>query len=996
MTMQHLFQRWLLAFAAFTLALTPLTTSPPAAQLLQEGAAGNYLILCADLFAGRLEDFIALKEAQGYAVTAVSLSQIGEVSQENILSFIKTWYAGKEGQLNFLLLVGDNNFIPVWPTGHSTGTDLYYATMGGGDDYVPDLYYGRLPFRNTGDLDQWISKILAYEQGKAGETWPRRASFIATDSSSYYQAVEAAHGWVIGSYTITNFTGSFPNDPQPGGDRLYPRTYGATGANVREVLNAGPALVVYNGLGSSSAWLGPAFTQEDVRALTGPPIPLVLSLAGSTANFSVTESLADTWVMQPGAGAVTFIGSSSSIEVFEQQNELEKQFFKKLFENLTLPVTLGEALHVGLEKVGSRYPENSRQNWEAYHLFGDPSLQMVLGPKPPDYSLTVSPEQLSLCGDGQAQTSLQVTGLYGFNTPVTLSVPELPQGMSALIQPNPILPGETAALTITAEGLDLNSYWLTVQGDADGLVRTTPLLISIDGRAPTAVNLLEPPAFSLNTSLRPLFSWDTVADAASYEIEIAGDHLFQFIEITAAGIPGTGYIPPEELSWGTTYWWRVRGVNQCGPGAYSLPRRFTTQSVALTCPGGSPETILAADFESGRSGWSTYGSGNTWALTDDDSLSPVWSFFASSKVTLPGEQTLDSPDILLPGLDQAPIKLGFWSRHSFENALECRDGGLLEISTNGGTGWQAIPEEYILSIPYDGVISSAHQNPLGGRSAWCGMREWSHFTVNLDAYQDREVRLRWRLGTDDSTPEGEGWYIDNVVVQSCRYPPPPGVTLEPASAHQTGIPGQTLSYALQATNTGPQPADFEVTAQGGQWATVVDPVLLSLDPGQSGQVIVTVSIPEDAAAGAVDRSEVNVLYTLDHAVHATAVINTSVLVYALSLTSPQSEKRGWPGQTVTFSVQVTNDGSTQDSVDLRLDSPDGWSVDPLISLLELAAGETRDVLVKVVIPADAADGTSKTLTLAATSQGNPAVSESLDLRIIVAYPRFYLPLVMAP
>jgi hypothetical protein len=1003
MNTQRPIQRWLLACAAFAFALTPLAAaSPPHGQALAAASQEHYLIITADLFLDHLSPYISLKESQGYSVTVKALSEIGYTA-DAIKSFVQYLYDGPNPPA-YLFFVGDDRFIPTWPmtTDVLARTDYYYADLDGLPGNLPDLLYGRLPVRNTQELDDWIAKMEAYSQVDGNEPWIKSASFIATDSDTLVgskqaaEFTEAVHDYVISQYTLPNgFSGNFPNNPQPGGDMLYPVKYGANHDHVVNSLNSGRSLVVYNGLGSNTAWLGPLFDQEDVRAMTGPPIPLALGLASDTVDFNASDSLARTWVTQADSGALAYIGSSADT-YFEQDGELEKRFFLKLFENPADPASLGEALQYALERVGARYPQNALHYLEAYQIFGDPSLQMVLGPKPPDYSLTASPERLSLCGDGQAQTSLQVMAFYGFDSPVTLTAVNMPPGMSAVIQPNPIRPGETAALTITTTGLDLGSYPVTIQGDANGLIRQFELLVSVDGLAPAAPTLLDPPPLARSTSLRPNFTWEASPAAVSYEIEIASDHLFQSIFLSETDLSEPIYTPPIEFPPGSTFWWRVRGVNHCGLGAYSLPGRFTTRAAEFTCPDGTPQVIYATDFESDPGGWSAAGSNNIWALTVSDSFSPVWSYFASSEVVLPGEQRLVSPAILLPGLNQAPIELSFWSRHSFENTTECKDGGLLEISADDGINWQVISEESLLSIPYDGVISSAHQNPLGGLRAWCGQREWSHFTVRLEEYHGQEIRLGWLMGTDDSTPEGEGWYIDDVVVQSCRYPPPPGVTLEPASAHQTGIPGQTLTYALQATNTGPQPADFEVTAQGGQWATVVDPVLLSLDPGQSDQVIVTVSIPEDAAPGAVDRSEVTALYALDHAVNARAVLETRVILYRLSLSSPQTEKRGWPGQSVAFSALVTNTGNVPDSVDLSLDLPGGWTAAPLTSPLELFPGESREIFATVFIPPGAADGASETLTLEAASRGNPAVSARLELRVIVAYPRLYLPLVMGP
>ncbi len=49
---------------------------------------------------------------------------------------------------------------------------------------------------------------------------------------------------------------------------------------------------------------------------------------------------------------------------------------------------------------------------------------------------------------------------------------------------------------------------------------------------------------------------------------------------------------------------------------------------------------------------------------------------------------------------------------------------------------------------------------------------WKKEVVNLDAYAGQTVRFRFRLGTDSSVSR-EGWYIDDVAVQTCiPYAPP--------------------------------------------------------------------------------------------------------------------------------------------------------------------------------------------------------------------------------
>ena len=111
-----------------------------------------------------------------------------------------------------------------------------------------------------------------------------------------------------------------------------------------------------------------------------------------------------------------------------------------------------------------------------------------------------------------------------------------------------------------------------------------------------------------------------------------------------------------------------------------------------------------------------------------------------------------------------------------------RDGGVLEISINGGP---FVDFADIGGHPgYTGTIASDSASPLAGRAAWTG---------NSGGYQNRSmtfplaaqfqnVRVRFRLATDCSGAS-PGWRIDNIMVVDnlgCQpptpTPPPPSPT----------------------------------------------------------------------------------------------------------------------------------------------------------------------------------------------------------------------------
>ena len=79
----------------------------------------------------------------------------------------------------------------------------------------------------------------------------------------------------------------------------------------------------------------------------------------------------------------------------------------------------------------------------------------------------------------------------------------------------------------------------------------------------------------------------------------------------------------------------------------------------------------------------------------------------------------------------------------------------------------ALPTADLLTDPYDGPVSTCCSNPLQNLQAWCGdPQDWLNSVADIDAYAGQTVNFRFRLGTDSSVAR-EGWYLDDVKVQSC-------------------------------------------------------------------------------------------------------------------------------------------------------------------------------------------------------------------------------------
>jgi hypothetical protein len=106
----------------------------------------------------------------------------------------------------------------------------------------------------------------------------------------------------------------------------------------------------------------------------------------------------------------------------------------------------------------------------------------------------------------------------------------------------------------------------------------------------------------------------------------------------------------------------------------------------------------------------------------------------------------------------------FRQNRNLENGF---DGGVLELSTNGGTTFQDVLATGATfgTGGYNGTISVNFGSPIAGRQAWTGNSAgFVTTTVNLPAaFNGQNVILRFRRGTDSSV-SGQGWRIDSLSI----------------------------------------------------------------------------------------------------------------------------------------------------------------------------------------------------------------------------------------
>ena len=107
------------------------------------------------------------------------------------------------------------------------------------------------------------------------------------------------------------------------------------------------------------------------------------------------------------------------------------------------------------------------------------TLTLIVG-QVPDFNLQVSPSSLTV-GQGQVGSfSVEVIGTGGFNSPVSLSVSGLPQGVGGIFSVKSGTPYFVSILTVTLPiNVQTGSFALMIKGTGGGLTRTTSTILVV-------------------------------------------------------------------------------------------------------------------------------------------------------------------------------------------------------------------------------------------------------------------------------------------------------------------------------------------------------------------------------------------------------------------------------------------------------------------------------------------------------------------------------------
>jgi len=217
-----------------------------------------------------------------------------------------------------------------------------------------------------------------------------------------------------------------------------------------------------------------------------------------------------------------------------------------------------------------------------------------------------------------------------------------------------------------------------------------------------------------------------------------------------------------------------------------------------------------------------------WLATNAQGPPPLWVTSNSGVPTPPADTApnalaIDDPSVisdkrvdgqLIGFFESCCVRLTF--RHNF--SLEASDldpnlgfdGGVLELSTDGGNTFQDITAAGGTFVVggYNRTIATDRGSPIAGRQAWSGTSGGFITTVvNVPSFQTLG-RLRWRMASDNSGGN-EGWRVDTLNITWCNGmgTPCPTPTAEPTPSPRPRPSPRVLPTPL------PRPSPLAVRRQ---------------------------------------------------------------------------------------------------------------------------------------------------------------------------------------
>lgn len=422
----------------------------------------KYVILCPPAQAAQMQEFVEWKTQQGFHVILTTVGTGGTIA--NTSTAIKNYMQGlwnaatpSDPAPTYLLIVGDEsgsiavapNASTASPGGHIT--DQFYVRLNG-NDYLPDMYWGRFSVSSTTELQNIIDKTVTYEKTAMEDlSYLGKTILIAGVDGNW----APTHGnGAINYATSQYFT---PANGITSDNYLYPAS-GQSATDIRTKANEGRGYINYTAHGSYTSWGDPEFTTGHVNAMTNYGKYGVM-----IGNCCITNwfdygypCFGEAVIRKQNAGGVVYIAGINSTYWNEDYDwavgykrpidgsapaydasklgAYDAMFHSHDEDYDNWAMTVGDQIYMGNLAVQQSGSSRSDYYWEIYHIMGDPSLMPYMGVPTvntatfpntiligqPSINITAAPHsRVALTKDGVIHASAMMPASGSMTLPIT-------------------------------------------------------------------------------------------------------------------------------------------------------------------------------------------------------------------------------------------------------------------------------------------------------------------------------------------------------------------------------------------------------------------------------------------------------------------------------------------------------------------------------------------------------------------------------------------------
>jgi hypothetical protein len=274
------------------------------------------------------------------------------------------------GTLDYRGLLGlGGNLIPplmVQSPGGLFASDNRLADVAG-EDGVPEMAIGRIPVSTAAELDAYVDKVIAYENGDGspGADWVNRAVLLADapDRGADFSAVsERLAGLLPSGYDSERIYLSQTPFPQ-------------ARSQLFQALAQGASLISYVGHGGLDRLTAEGLlASADVPGLSNRDhLPVLTALTCTVNRFGVpgVPPLGEVLVKSPNGGAAA-VWAPSGLSIHGEAGLLAERFYRRLSN--PSPDRLGDLIIQSLQEFKSLGGDFSML--EIYNLLGDPAFRL--------------------------------------------------------------------------------------------------------------------------------------------------------------------------------------------------------------------------------------------------------------------------------------------------------------------------------------------------------------------------------------------------------------------------------------------------------------------------------------------------------------------------------------------------------------------------------------------------------------------------------------------